>query len=162
MTSITPFLWFDDQLEEAMDFYVSLFGDSAVVDVNRLPDDTGGSPGKVMVATFRIGGQEVMGLNGGPAHRLTPAFSFFVSCEDQAEVDRLWDALCADGGEPGNCGWLVDRFGLSWQVIPTALGRLMGDPDPERSGRVLQAMLAMSKIDVAGLEAAYDGRPAAV
>ena len=159
MTSITPFLWFEDELEEAMDFYVSLFGDSAVINVNRFPDGTGGSPGKVAMATFRLAGQEIMGLNGGHAHRLTPAFSFFVSCEDQVEVDRIWDALCADGGEPGSCGWLVDRFGLSWQVIPTALGRLMGDPDPERAGRVLQAMLAMSKIDVAGLVAAYDGVP---
>jgi predicted 3-demethylubiquinone-9 3-methyltransferase (glyoxalase superfamily) len=159
MTSITPFLWFDDQLEEAMAFYVSLFGDSAVLNVNRLPDGTGGAPGKVMVATFRIAGQEVMGLNGGPVYQLSPAFSFFVSCEDQAEVDRLWAALCADGGQPGECGWLVDRFGVSWQVIPTALGRLMGDPDQERAGRVIQAMLRMKKIEVAELEAAYAGQP---
>ena len=157
MTTITPFLWFDGQLEEAMDFYVSLFGDSAVVNVNRLPDGADGTPGNVLVATFRIAGLEVMGLNGGPNYTLSPAFSFFVSCADQAEVDRYWDALLEGGGRPDACGWLVDRFGVSWQIIPEALMRLMSDPDPEKANRVMQAMLGMVKIDVAGLEAAYAG-----
>ena len=112
--------------------------------------------GQVMLASFSLNGQEVMALNGGPVYELSPAFSFFVSCEDQDEVDRYWDALI-EGGEPSECGWLVDRFGLSWQIVPTALGRLMSDPDRERAGRVMQAMLGMVKLDVAGLQAAYDG-----
>jgi predicted 3-demethylubiquinone-9 3-methyltransferase (glyoxalase superfamily) len=156
-TTITPCLWFDGRVEEAIAFYTSLFGDSAVGDVSHYPEGTPGrQAGDVLVATFRLAGQEFMVLNGGPQYPLTPAFSLFVSCEGQDEVDRLWDALCA-GGEPGQCGWLVDRFGLSWQIVPTALGRLMSDPDPIRSGRVVQAMLAMGKIDIAGLQQAYDG-----
>ena len=149
MPSITPFLWFDGRLGEAVEFYTSLFGDSAVLEL--VP----GAEGSVMMARFRLAGVELMALDGGPAHMLSPAFSLFVSVDGQDEVDHYWDAL-VEGGEPGQCGWLVDRFGLSWQVIPTALGELMGAPDRERAGRVMQAMLAMSKLDVAGLQAAYD------
>jgi len=147
--TITPFLWLDGRVGEAVDFYTSLFDDSAVIDSSPGPD------GDVFLATFTLGGQEFMILNGGPHYSLTPAFSMFLSLESQEEVDRYWDAL-GEGGEPGPCGWLVDRFGVSWQVIPSVLGRLMGDPDPVRAGRVRDAMLAMSKIDVAGLQAAYD------
>lgn len=146
---ITPFLWFDDRAEEAMHFYVSIFDNAEVLDVSRYGD------GKVISVTFELEGQKFMGLNGGPHFNFTPAVSFFVDCATQEEVDRLWDALTA-GGEPGQCGWLKDKFGLSWQIIPKALGELLSDPDPAKSGRVLQAMLQMTKIDVAGLQAAYD------
>ena len=156
MPTITPFLWFDGRVGEAVDFYTSVFGDSSVLDSAPYPEGSPRPAGDVMVATFRIAGQEFMALNGGPQFPFTPAVSFFVSCESQDEVDYLWDRLC-DGGHPEQCGWLVDRFGLSWQVVPTALGQLMGDPDPERSARVMQAMLAMVKIDIAGLQATYDG-----
>jgi len=154
MPTITPFLWFDGRVEEAVDFYTSVFGDSAVGDLTRYPEGSPGPAGEVMTATFRLAGQEFMALNGGPHYAFTPAISFFLSVDTQDEVDHYWDRL-TEGGEPGQCGWLVDRFGLSWQVVPTALGRLMGDPDPERSGRVMQAMLAMTKIEIAGLEEAY-------
>jgi predicted 3-demethylubiquinone-9 3-methyltransferase (glyoxalase superfamily) len=152
MPKITPFLWFDNNVEEAMDFYTSLFEDAKVIHVTR-----DGPDGPVRWAHFEVAGQEFMALNGGPMYRFTEAFSMFVSCEDQAEVDRLWDALTSNGGEPGQCGWLKDRFGLSWQIVPRALGELLGDPDPERAGRVMQAMLGMTKIEIAGLRAAYAG-----
>jgi predicted 3-demethylubiquinone-9 3-methyltransferase (glyoxalase superfamily) len=151
MQKLTPFLWFDDGLEEALAFYASIFPDLVVLDLSR----AGGSPtDPVFSARFRILGQDLFAINGGPTYRLNEAFSLFVDCEDQAEVDRLWDRL-TDGGAPGRCGWLVDPFGLSWQIIPRRLMELMGDPDPVRSARVRDAMLAMGKIDVAGLEAAY-------
>jgi len=157
MAKPTPFLWFDGRIEEAVEFYTSVFPDSKVHQVERYPEGSpGGAAGQVMMASFSLNGQEVMALNGGPTYQLTPAFSFFVLCEDQTEVDRFWDALI-EGGEPSQCGWLVDRFGLSWQIVPTALGRLLGDADQERAGRVMQAMLGMVKLDVAGLQAAYDG-----
>jgi len=157
MTSITPFLWFDDQLQAAVDCYTSLFGDSAVISTSPAPEGVPGcEPGSLMSATFRIGGQEVMGLNGGPHFALTPAFSFFVSCEGQAEVDRYWDALL-EGGEAQQCGWLTDRFGVTWQIVPTLLMQLMGDPDPAKAGRVVQAMLQMVKLDCDALQRAYDG-----
>jgi predicted 3-demethylubiquinone-9 3-methyltransferase (glyoxalase superfamily) len=159
MATITPFLWFDGRVAEAVAFYTSVFGDSAVLDTTPYPEGSPGPPGELMMARFRLAGQELMALNGGPHYSLTPAFSLFVSCADQEEVDYYWDRLC-DGGEPSRCGWLVDRFGLSWQVVPEALGRLMGDPDPERSSQVVQAMLEMSRIDVAALQAAYDGTSA--
>jgi predicted 3-demethylubiquinone-9 3-methyltransferase (glyoxalase superfamily) len=149
MPTITPFLWFDGRLGEALAFYTSVFDDSAVLERVPGPGDT------VMMARLRLGGAELMALDGGPVYPLTPAFSLFVSVEGQDEVDRYWDAL-VEGGEAGRCGWLVDRFGLSWQVVPTILGQLMGDPNRERADRVVQAMLAMSKLDVAGLQAAYD------
>ena len=154
MQKITTFLWFDDDAEEAMNLYVSIFRNSKIGRVSRYPASAPGEPGKVMTATFTLEGQEFMALNGGPQFPFTEAISLFVSCENQAEVDELWAKLTADGGSESQCGWLKDRFGLSWQIIPTALGRLLGDPDPARSQRAMQAMLQMKKIDVAALEAA--------
>ena len=154
MQTITPFLWFDDQAEEAMNFYCSIFKNSKVGSVSRYPAEVSGAPGKVMSVTFRINGQEFMGLNGGPQFPFSEAISFYVSCDTQAEVDELWEKLSA-GGEKSRCGWLKDKFGLSWQIIPTALGELLGDPDPEKAQRVMQAMLQMDKIDIQGLKMAY-------
>ncbi len=156
MKSITPFLWFDSQAEEAMEFYTSLFPDSKVLNVARYGDAGPGKAGSVMTANFELLGREFMLINGGPHYSLTPAFSMFVSCESQDEVDTLWDALL-EGGRADQCGWLQDRYGLSWQIIPTALMELMGDPDPAKSQRVMEAMLKMQKIEIALLQAAYDG-----
>lgn len=155
MQKITPFLWFNDNLEEAVNFYTSIFKNSKVLSMSRLPEGTPGPAGKVMTATFQLEGQEFMALNGGPEYKFTEAISLFVNCETQKEVDDLWDKLSADG-EPGQCGWLKDKFGLSWQIVPTALGQLMGDPDPQKSQRVMQAMLKMTKIDIAALRRAYE------
>jgi predicted 3-demethylubiquinone-9 3-methyltransferase (glyoxalase superfamily) len=152
MQTITPFLWFDNNLEEAMAFYTAIFKDSEILNVSR-----GGPDGPVFSATFRLNGQTFMALNGGPLFKFTEAISMFVSVETQAEVDSLWDALLV-GGEPSQCGWLKDKFGLSWQIVPTALGELMGDPDPVKSQRVMQAMLKMVKLDIQGLRDAHDGR----
>jgi predicted 3-demethylubiquinone-9 3-methyltransferase (glyoxalase superfamily) len=153
---ITPFLWFDGQAEEAMQFYVSIFKNSKIGNVSRYGDGGPGASGTVMSATFQLDGQEFMALNGGPQFPFNEAISFFVSCETQPEVDELWDKLC-DGGAPSQCGWLKDKYGLSWQIIPTALGQMLGDKDPEKAGRVLQAMLQMQKIDIQALERAYSG-----
>ncbi len=155
--SITPFLWFDSNAEEAMNFYVSIFKNSKVVSVNRYGDAGPGPSGTVMSATFQLDGQQFMALNGGPQFRFTEAISFFVDCETQQEVDELWEKLC-EGGEPQQCGWLKDRYGLSWQIIPRALGRMLNDEDPEKAGRAMQAMLQMQKIDVAALERAFAQR----
>jgi len=152
MKKITPFLWFDDQAEEAMKFYVSVFEDSKVLEV------TPGPNGKAMSVRFELEGQEFMGLNAGPQFKFTEAISFFVSCKTQAEVDELWQKLSSGGGEEGNCGWVKDTFGLWWQIVPTALGELMADKDRAKAKRVLDAMLKMKKIDVAGLKRAYDSR----
>jgi predicted 3-demethylubiquinone-9 3-methyltransferase (glyoxalase superfamily) len=152
---ITPFLWFNDQAEEAMNFYVSIFRNSKVGRVSRYGDAGPGKNGSVMSATFQLEGQEFHALNGGPQYPFTPAISLFVSCETQDEVDALWDKLSA-GGAPQQCGWLQDRFGLSWQIIPTVLGQLLGDPDPGRARRAMQAMLQMKKIDIAALKRAAD------
>jgi predicted 3-demethylubiquinone-9 3-methyltransferase (glyoxalase superfamily) len=152
MQKIVTFLWFNTEAEEAMNFYASVFPDSEVVSVMRGPD------GKVLTGTFRLAGHEFMALNGGPQFKFTEAISLFVRCETQEEVDRLWARLTADGGEESQCGWLKDRYGLSWQIIPNRLGELLGDKDPERAGRAMQAMLGMRKIDVAGLERAAAGR----
>lgn len=149
MKKITPFLWFDDQAEDAMNFYVSIFKNSRVLSVSPGPS------GRAMSVTFELDGQEFVAFNAGPQFKFTEAISLFVSCETQAEVDELWGKLTA-GGEESRCGWLKDKFGLSWQIIPTALGELMGDPDPEKAGRVMQAMLTMNKIQIAGLRQAYD------
>src|SRR3979411_1432576 len=157
MQKITPFLWFDDKAEEAMNFYVSIFKNSKVGKVTRYGDAGPGPKGSVMSATFQLEGQEFYALNGGPQFKFTPAISFFVNCETQAEVDELWEKLSA-GGKKSQCGWLDDKFGVSWQIIPTALGELMGDPDDEKSDRVMKAMLQMTKIDIEGLQRAYDGR----
>lgn len=150
MQKITPFLWFDGQAEEATSFYLSIFKNSKLLSV--MP----GPGGKAMGTSFEIEGQTFHTLNGGPQYKFTPAISLFVSCETQQEVDALWAKLTADGGRSDHCGWLVDKFGLSWQIIPTALPRLMGDQDRARAGRVVQAMLKMDKIDIAALQRAYD------
>jgi predicted 3-demethylubiquinone-9 3-methyltransferase (glyoxalase superfamily) len=156
MQKITPFLWFDNQAEEAMNFYVSIFKNSKVGRVSRCGEAGPGPKGTVMSATFQLEGQEFMALNGGPLFHFTEAISFFVDCKTQQEVDELWEKLCA-GGQPGRCGWLKDKFGLSWQIIPSALMELLQDKDPQRSKRAMQAMLQMSKIDIAGLKQAYEG-----
>jgi len=155
MQKITPFLWFNDNAEEAMNFYTSVFKDSRIVSINRLPEGTPGPAGKVMTATFQLEGQEFMALNGGPQYKFNEAISLFVNCETQQEVDELWDKL-SEGGEKGPCGWLKDKFGMSWQIIPAALGQMLGDPDPRKSQNVMQAMLKMTKIDIAALKRAYD------
>ncbi|HLA08939.1 MAG TPA: VOC family protein [Anaerolineales bacterium] len=150
MKKITPFLWFDTQAEEAMNFYVSVFKNSKVGGVSRGPD------GKAFSVTFELDGQEFMGLNAGPQFKFNESVSFFVDCKSQEEVDELWSKLTADGGEESRCGWLKDKYGLSWQIVPSALGELMGGPDPIKSQRVMQAMLTMRKIVVVDLEAAYN------
>jgi predicted 3-demethylubiquinone-9 3-methyltransferase (glyoxalase superfamily) len=155
MKEITPFLWFDENAEEAMNFYTSIFPDSTVLDVTRYGEAGPGTPGTVMSATFRLRGQEFMALNGGPEFTFTEAISFFVGCETQGEVDELWEKL-SEGGEQQQCGWIKDRYGLSWQVVPIRLGELLSDPDPARSERVMAAMLKMGKIDIEGLQQAYD------
>ena len=157
MQKITPFLWFDGQAEEAMNFYTSIFRNSKVGTVSRYGDAGPGPKGQVMTASFQLEGQDFLALNGGPQYAFTPAISLYVDCHDQEEVDTLWEKLSA-GGEPGRCGWLKDRFGVSWQIIPSALPRLMGDKDRAAAARVMQAMLTMSRIDVNALQAAYEGR----
>ncbi|HEY0214959.1 MAG TPA: VOC family protein [Cellulomonas sp.] len=154
MSAITPFLWFEDQALEAAEFYVSVFPNSRVVDVVRMGEGTLGA-GSVLTVSFVLDGTAFSALNGGPRFAFTEAVSFVVSPTTQAEIDDLWARL-TDGGEPGQCGWLKDRYGLSWQVVPPVLVELLADPDPEVSSRVMQAMLTMGKIDVAGLVAARD------
>ncbi|HET9728498.1 MAG TPA: VOC family protein [Acidimicrobiia bacterium] len=153
MQKIRPFLWFNDNAEEAMNFYLSIFKNSKAGTVSRYGDAGPGPKGSVMSATFELDGQEFMALNGGPTYRFTPAISFFVNCETQQEVDELWERLSA-GGKKDRCGWLQDKFGVSWQIIPSALGRLLGDKDRARAQRVMQAMLQMDKIDIKRLEEA--------
>jgi predicted 3-demethylubiquinone-9 3-methyltransferase (glyoxalase superfamily) len=156
MQKITPFLWFDDQAEEAMNFYVSIFKNSKVESVSRYGAAGPGQKGKVMSTTFCLDGQQFMALNGGPQHfSFNESISFFVHCETQKEVDELWDKL-SEGGEKSQCGWLKDKFGVSWQIIPSALGELLSDPDPDKSKRVMEAMLQMAKIDIAELKRAYE------
>ena len=155
MKRITPFLWFDGKAEEAMNFYVSVFKNSKVGSVTRFGEGGPGPKGSVMTATFELDGQEFMALNGGPEFKFTEAISFYVNCETQEEVDELWEKL-SKGGEKGQCGWLKDRFGLSWQIIPSTLGKLLRDKDAEKSKRVMKAMLQMQKIDVKKLKQAYD------
>jgi predicted 3-demethylubiquinone-9 3-methyltransferase (glyoxalase superfamily) len=163
MQKISPFLWFDDQAEEAANFYVSVFsarrgasdGETKIVSVSRYGDAGPGPAGTAMTVSFQLEGLEFTALNGGPQFAFTEAISFFVSCETQEEVDELWEKL-SEGGAEDQCGWLKDRYGLSWQIIPTALGELLGDPDPQKSQRVMKAMLDMTKIDIAGLKRAYE------
>lgn len=157
MQKIIPFLWFDNNAEEAMNLYTSLFTNSKIVSVSRYGEAGPGQAGTVMTATFTLNGQEFMALNGGPHFNFTEAISFFVNCETQEEVDELWEKL-SEGGEKGQCGWLKDKFGVSWQIIPTALGELLGDKDPEKSKRVMEAMLQMHKIDIEKLKQAYEQR----
>jgi predicted 3-demethylubiquinone-9 3-methyltransferase (glyoxalase superfamily) len=156
MQKITPCLWFDNNLEEAMEFYTSIFKNSKITEVSRYGEVGPGQPGTVMTATFELEGQEFMALNGGPEFKFTEAISFFVNCETQEEVDELWAKL-TEGGEESQCGWLKDKYGLSWQIIPAILGELLGDKDPEKAGRVMKAMLQMQKIDIKKLQAAYKG-----
>lgn len=153
MQKIVTFLWFDDKAEEAANFYTSLFKNSKIENVARYGDAGPGPKGTAMSVTFQLDGQQFMALNGGPLFKFTEATSLFVNCENQEEVDRLWDQLSA-GGEKSHCGWLKDKYGLSWQIIPTALGKLMGDPDPAKANRVMKAMLKMNKIDIQALERA--------
>jgi predicted 3-demethylubiquinone-9 3-methyltransferase (glyoxalase superfamily) len=155
MQKITPFLWFNDQAEQASKFYTSIFKNSKLGSISRYGEGSPGQPGKVMSATFQLAGQEFMALNGGPEFTFSPAISFFVNCETQEEVDEYWERL-SEGGEKQNCGWLKDKFGVSWQIIPTVLGKLLGDKDAQKSQRVMQAMLKMYKIDIKELQMAYE------
>ena len=160
MKPITPCLWFDGQAEDAARLYVSLFEDSGIESVSRYGKEgkeVHGQPeGSAMTVSFRLRGQEFLALNGGPQYTFSEAVSFQIFCETQAEIDRLWGKL-GDGGEPGRCGWLKDKFGLSWQVIPTVLGKLLQDPDKAKAGRAMNAMLKMGKLDIAELQRAYAG-----
>jgi predicted 3-demethylubiquinone-9 3-methyltransferase (glyoxalase superfamily) len=152
---ITPFLWFNDQAEEAANYYVSIFKNSKITTVNRYGDAGPGPKGSVMIVTFQLEGQDFIALNGGPQFQFTPSISLYVNCETQQEVDQLWDKLSA-GGRKDRCGWLQDKYGLSWQIIPTALQTLMGDPDPKKAAGVMQAMLQMDKIDIRRLQEAHE------
>ena len=164
MQKLTPFLWFDHQAEEAAEFYVSVFeaspgpraGESKVTGVIRFSEAGPGTPGSAMTVSFTLAGMEFTALNGGPEFGFTEAISIYVNCVDQAEVDHFWKAL-TDGGEESQCGWLKDRYGLSWQIVPSRLVELLGDPDPGRAQRAMKAMLEMQKIDVPTLERAADG-----
>jgi predicted 3-demethylubiquinone-9 3-methyltransferase (glyoxalase superfamily) len=160
MQKITPFLWFDGKAEEAVNFYVSIFKNSKVGSITRYGDAGPGPKGTVMIATFQLEGQDFIALNGGPQYTFTPAISLFVDCKTQQEVDELWQKL-SEGGKTDRCGWLRDKYGLSWQIVPSALRELMGDKDPEKSKRVMKAMLQMTKIDINGLKRAYDNAKAA-
>jgi predicted 3-demethylubiquinone-9 3-methyltransferase (glyoxalase superfamily) len=160
MDKISPCLWFDGVAEEAAEFYTSLFPNSRIDSVDRAPGDTPSGPkGSVLTVPFTLAGRSYIALNGGPDFKFNEAISLSIDCEDQAEVDRYWDALIANGGEPSVCGWLKDRFGVSWQVIPRQLPQLLASPDRDAAERVLQAMLKMTKIEVAELERAFDSVP---
>ena len=154
MQKISPFLWFDGNAEEAVNFYVSIFKDAKILNLSRYGEAGPGPKGTVMSATFQLHGQEFIALNGGPHFKFTPAISFFVHCQTQEEVDELWEKLSA-GGRKDRCGWLTDKYGLSWQIIPDVLGKMLNDPDKEKSKRVMTAMLQMQKIEVKKLEQAY-------
>lgn len=156
MPDVIPCLWFDGTADDAVDLYVSLFPDSRRTSTSQYPPDAPGEEGATLMVEFELEGRPFQALNGGPAYQITPAISFSVSCADQAEVDHYWDNLL-EGGTAMQCGWLTDRFGVSWQIVPRRLGELMSDPDPEKAGRVMQAMLQMVKLDIAPLEAAYVG-----
>jgi len=155
MQKITPFLWFDNNAEEAVNFYVSIFKNSRIVNMSRWGDTGPGPKGAVMSVTFELFGQEFMALNGGPTFTFSPAISFFVKCETQEEVDEYWEKLSA-GGKKERCGWLKDKYGLSWQIIPNVLGRFLQEKDPAKSQRVMKAMMQMDKIDIKGLQRAYE------
>jgi predicted 3-demethylubiquinone-9 3-methyltransferase (glyoxalase superfamily) len=159
MQKITPHLWFDDSAEEAVLFYTSVFNDSKIVSISRYGEAganvSGRATGTVMSLVFELEGQEFMALNGGPVFTFSPAISLFVKCETQQEVDHLWDKL-SEGGEIEQCGWLKDKYGVSWQIVPTVLGEMLNDPDPAKSERVMKAMLQMDKLDIAGLKRAYE------
>ena len=156
MQKITPFLWFDGKAEEAMNFYTSIFKNARAKNVTRYGDAGPGSKGSVMSATFELEGQEFYALNGGPMYQFTPAISFFVSCGTQQEIDNYWDRL-SEGGAVQQCGWLTDKFGLTWQIVPSVLFPLLQDKDPKKSTRVMQAMMKMVKLDIAQLQQAHQG-----
>jgi predicted 3-demethylubiquinone-9 3-methyltransferase (glyoxalase superfamily) len=155
MQKITPFLWFDTQAEEAVNFYTSVFKNSKIGKVSRYGDAGPGPKGTVLTASFMLDGQEFIALNGGPKYRFSPAVSFVVHCETQQEIDEYWSKLSA-GGRTDQCGWLTDRFGLSWQIVPSNLGQLMTDKDPQKSERVMKALLQMTKLDIDALKRAHD------
>ena len=156
MQKISPFLWFNDQAEEAAEFYVSLFNNSKITDVSRYTEGAPYPAGTVMAVSFVLDGVEFQALNGGPVYQFTEAISMFVRADTQEEIDELWDKLTSEGGEPGQCGWLKDRYGLSWQIVPPVLDQMLSDPDAAKAGRVMQAMLQMGKLDIAGLQAAAE------
>lgn len=156
MQKITPFLWYNDQAEEAAELYTSLFKNSSIGKISRYPPGIPGQEGKVMTVEFKLDGQDFIAMNGGPHYSFTPAVSMFIKCENQAEVDRLWDAL-TDGGTEDRCGWLKDKFGLSWQVVPDGLQELLQDKDPGRAQRAVTAMMQMQKLDIGVLEEAAAG-----
>jgi len=151
MPTITPFLWYDNQAEDAMDLYTSIFKNAKVLSVNK-------AQGRTISVSFVLDGQQFTALNGGPHYKFSEATSFFVGCTTQQEIDHYWTKLTADGGEPGRCGWLKDKFGVSWQIVPNALGEMLGDKDPTKGQRVLSAMLQMKKLDLGELQNAYDGK----
>jgi len=154
-SNITPFLWFNGNVEEAINFYVSTFKNSKIISAHHLPGDVPGKKGKVFTATIELDGQKFMALDGGPQFKFSPAVSFFVDCTTQKEVDDLWNKL-SEGGKPNRCGWIDDKFGVTWQIIPKALGELMYDKDPTKSKRVMEAMMKMGKIEINKLEEAYN------
>jgi predicted 3-demethylubiquinone-9 3-methyltransferase (glyoxalase superfamily) len=156
MGRITPCLWFDTQAEEAAQFYVSVFKNSRILDTSHYTEGSPRPAGEVLTVEFELDGQAFTALNGGPEFTFSEAVSFQVSCADQGEVDYYWDNLTAGGGEPGPCGWLKDRYGVSWQIVPTAMVELLGDPDPARAARAMKAMMSMGKLDIAALQAAAD------
>lgn len=158
MQKIAPCLWFDGKAEEAMNFYMSVFKDSKVVNVMRWGDVGPGPKGSFLAGTVQLAGQEVMVLNGGPEYTFTPAISLFVKCETQAEVDDYWEKLLAGGGKPVQCGWLTDKYGVSWQVVPTVLPEMLQSKDAAKSARAMKAMMQMVKLDIAALKKAYDGK----
>src|SRR5881396_4354218 len=159
---ITPFLWFDKQAEEAAQFYVSIFKDSKILHVSRYGDAGPGPKGSVMVVNFQLAGQEFTALNGGPQFKFSEAFSLVVNCENQKELDEYWSKLTSGGGQESQCGWLKDKFGFSWQIVPTELGKLISAKDPQKANRVMEALLKMKKLDIATLEAAARGEAAAI
>jgi predicted 3-demethylubiquinone-9 3-methyltransferase (glyoxalase superfamily) len=156
MPKITPFLWFDNQAEEAANFYISIFKNSKIMNISRYGEAGPGPKGSAMTVVFQLDGQEFIALNGGPHFKFTEAISFSVDAKTQQEVDEFWEKLSTDG-KPGQCGWLKDRYGLSWQIVPGILGQLLADKDPQKSKRVMEAMLKMTKLDIAGLKGAYEG-----
>ncbi|MEP7132257.1 MAG: VOC family protein [Acidobacteriota bacterium] len=159
MKGITPFLWFDNKAEEAANLYTSLFEDSRILSVSRYGEAGPGPKGSAMTVSFQLRGEEFVAMNGGPLHHFTPAVSFVVHCKTQPEVDRFWDTL-SEGGKPGRCGWLEDRYGLSWQIVPSALMELMRDKDPKKSQAVMKAMMQMNKIEITELERAHNNAQA--
>lgn len=158
MQKISPFIWFDNNAEDAMNFYLSVFKDSKVIGATRMPPGGPGPEGALLVASIQLEGQQIILMNGGPGHPLTDAISLTINCESQEEVDHYWDGLLAEGGKEIACGWLRDRFGLYWQVTPVILPQLLSDPDKAKAGRVMQAMMKMVRLDIGKLKAAADGK----